>query len=135
MKLTIVERIKLLDTLPEKGDFTTLKILRKLTETLSFDEKEHAALQFQAEYACPECHEKFLLAEPVVCAKCNLLVERTGMLWWNPDADVEKNIHLGEKAKAIVSEALKKLDAIKELTAQHMSLYEKFVGEEKDKEE
>ena len=47
MDLTVRERLLLLQILPRQGDLTTIKIVRRLREELSFDEDEHRQLNFQ----------------------------------------------------------------------------------------
>lgn len=101
MKLKTFERLVLLNVLPAQGDFTTLKLLRKLRETLSFSEAEHKALQFKK--------------------------SEDGRIQWLAEGDVEKDITIGEKVNDIIVEVLKKLDKEKKLTEEHYSLYEKFV--------
>lgn len=105
MKLTVLERLILLQTLPGQGDFTTLKIIRKLRESLSFSEEEHKELQFKQE---------------------------GGQVRWNQPQVQEKNVHIGEKANDIIVQALKKLDEQKRLTEDHYSLYVKFVKTQKE---
>lgn len=101
MKLTVLERLTLLGSLPEKGDFTTLRIVRKLREDLSFAEEEHERLE---------------------------LKQQDGRISWNPVVDGDgKEVEIGEKANDVVVESLKKLDKEKQLTAQHISLCEKFL--------
>lgn len=102
MELTVLERIALLSVLPGEGNFTTLKIVRKLREDLSFTEEEHKVLNFKQE---------------------------ENSLFWNKDAEVVKDISIGNKATEIIVESLKKLNDSKKLTEQNYSLYEKFVGE------
>lgn len=99
-KLNVFERLILLNILPKEGDFTTLKIVRKLREDLSFSEEEH---------------KKFNLKQdgPTVT--------------WNTEADKPKEIPIGEKATDVIVDALKKLDKEKKLTDQHFTLYEKFI--------
>ncbi len=101
MKLNTFERLILLNILPKEGDFTTLKIVRKLRESLSFSEAEHKALQFKQE------------GEQVK---------------WLVEGEIEKDIVIGEKATDIIVETLKKLDTAKKLKDEHYSLYEKFLG-------
>ena len=103
MLLTILERLILLDILPKKGDFTTLKIVRKLREDLSFSEEEHAVLHFKQLDA--------------------------NQIQWDVEAakDLDTEITIGEKAADIIVEALKKLDEDKILQDNHYTLYEKFV--------
>jgi hypothetical protein len=103
MILTTLERLLLLSILPKEGDFTTLKIVRKLREGLSWTEAEYAERKFTTS---PEGNTSWTLG--------------------NPDA-VE--IPIGEKATDIIVEALKKLNDEKKLTEQLYSLYEKFVEE------
>lgn len=101
MKLSILERLILLGTLPREGNFTTIKIIRKLRETLSFSEEEHKKLQFK---------------------------DDNDRLTWA--MDFEKDVVIGEKATDTIIESLKKLDEQKKLTEEHFSLYEKFVAKE-----
>lgn len=101
MELGVFDRLILLNILPKEGDFTTLKIVRKLREDLSFTEAEHKALQFQ---------------------------QNEGTIKWQTEADIPKEIQIGEKATDIIVEVLKKLDKDKKLTDQHVSVYEKFVS-------
>ena len=102
MELTVTERLVLLQLLPQEGDYTTLKIVRRLREELSFDEDEHAALGF---------------------------VQDDERVRWNPDADLVKDIDYGGKASSIVVEKLAELDEQKVLREEHLPLYEKFIGD------
>ena len=101
MELNISERINLLDILPQQGDFTTLKIVRELRESLSFNEEEHKKHNFRQEGS---------------------------MTYWDNDVGETKDIHIGEKANDIIVATLKKLNDDKELRNEHFTLYEKFVG-------
>lgn len=101
MELGILERLVLLNSLPAQGDITTIKIVRKLREDLSFSEEEHAQLNFKQE---------------------------ADQLLWNKDAPVTKDVTLGEKALKVIRDALVSLNQKKELHADHLDVYEKFVG-------
>jgi hypothetical protein len=101
MKLGTFERLVLLNILPSEGDFTTLKIVRKLRESLSFSEAEHKALQFKQEGE---------------------------QIKWLTTGETEKEVIIGEKATDIIVETLKRLDKEKKLKNEHYGLYEKFVG-------
>lgn len=101
MILDVRERIILLDILPALGDFSTLKIVRKLREELSFNEEEHKKLGFKT-----------------------LPGEITA---WNAENEPNKDIQIGEKANDIIVSSLKKLNDEKMLKQDHFSLYEKFV--------
>jgi len=98
MELTIYERLLLLNVLPPTGDLTTIRIVRKLRETLSLTEEEHV-----------EHH-----------------IETTpdGNVKW--DNDVPKPFELGAKAHDIAVKALEKLDSEGAITEQHLSLFDKF---------
>lgn len=100
MKLSVFERMILLNILPREGDYTTLKIVRNLRDDLSFSEEEHKVLQFKQE---------------------------GDTMFWKTDADKPKDVSIGEKAKDIIITVLKKLNDEKKLTDQHFGLYEKFV--------
>ena len=99
-ELAVVERLVLLNILPKEGDFTTIKLLRKLRENLSFDEDEHKKLNF---------------------------VQDGDQVRWNQEALSDKRIQIGEKQADIIQSALEKLNDEKKLTDEHFSLYEKFV--------
>ena len=102
MLLSIRERFALLAILPREGSFSTLKIVRELREDLSPDEEEHKALQF---------------------------VQEGETLRWNSEKDVGREFEFGLKATEIIVDALKALDREKVLKIEHLSLYEKFVGD------
>jgi hypothetical protein len=101
MILSVFDRLILLNIMPKEGDITMLKIISKLKDNLSFSEEEHKALQFKNE---------------------------DGQIMWKEDADIKKDIEIGEKATDIIVEALKKLNKEKKLTEQHIPLYERFIG-------
>ena len=101
MLLNTFDRLILLNVLPKEGDITTLKIIRKLKDDLSFSEEEHTALQFKNE---------------------------DGQIMWKEEADIKKEIEIGEKATDIIAEALKALNKAKKLTEAHISIYERFTG-------
>ena len=149
MKLTILERTQLLGALPEREDILTIKILRKLRETLSFSEEELKSFEARKEYACPyrgedtdgkrlTCDNKGFFLEQPTCGKHNLLMLPTGQmnLFIPPESlKLEKEIHLGTKAREIASNALKRLNDTKQLTEAHVSLYEKFFPPEEDEKD
>ena len=106
MKLSIKDRLVLLNTLPPEGNFATLKIVHELKMALAPSEEEAKAID---------------------------LVQEAGQLRWNPTKDVEKDVPIGKVARGVIETALKKLDAEKKLTPDHLSLYERFVvGEEEE---
>lgn len=100
MKLSPMERLTLLSILPKEGNFLTLKIVRKLREDLSFDEKEHQILKFEQE---------------------------AGMIKWDTKNDFQKDVNIGEKTFETIANVLKSLDESNKLTEQHFGIYERFV--------
>lgn len=106
MKLTVGERYVLLDVLPKEGTYTTLKIVRKLRENLSFSEEEIKA---------------FGISETPSEAGLRVV--------WNVDRPQEADIDIGERATDVIATALKALDKSGKLTDREFSLFEKFVGE------
>lgn len=100
MELNVYDRLILLNIMPKEGDFTTLKIVRKLREDLSFSEDEHKALEFKNE---------------------------NGQVQWKQAGDVPKEVSIGEKAADLIADVLKKLDKEKKLQEAHYRVYELFV--------
>ncbi len=100
MELKTFDRILLLNILPREGDITSLRIIRKLREDLSFSEEEHKVLEFKQDG------------------------ER---IQWKTEADRPKTVDIGDKAKEIIRNRLKELSDQKKLTEEHLPLYEKFV--------
>ena len=106
-ELTVLERLVLLNILPKEGDFTTIKLMRKLRESLSFDEEELKKIEF---------------------------VQDGDQTRWNVEnaREIVKQIQIGEKMTDIIHDALKKLNDEKKLTNGHVTLYEKFVVDRKE---
>ena len=106
MELRIHDRLLLLGLLPEKSDFTTLKIVMELRAALSFSEQEHKDFKI-----------KEVPGED----------GKGSFVQWEQEADKPKDISIGTVARDIITKALKDLDTKKQLTVEHMSLYERFV--------
>lgn len=101
MELGVFDRIILINILPREGDFRTLKILRELRENLAFSEEENEALQFKT--------------------------ADDGLVRWVAEADVTKDVPIGEVAREVIETAFKALDRQKKLREEHLDLYERFV--------
>lgn len=101
MKLTVLERILLLNILPTEGDLTTITIVRELREALSFSEEEHK--------------------------KAKLKTNAEGRITWKDS--FEKTVEIKGKALEIARHALNHLNDEKKLNVGHISLYEKIVGD------
>jgi len=100
MELSVLERLVLLAILPKEGNFTTLKLVRKLREELSFSEEEHKTLGF---------------------------VQEGGQVKWNENPSIRKDLQIGEKMSDLIANTLKKLSDESKLRDEHFTLYEKFV--------
>jgi len=99
MKLNVLERLLLLGLLPAEGDLTTIRIVRQLREELSFNEQEHAALQF---------------------------TQNDKNLNWKDGVVDDKEFEFGAKAHGVIVDTLNKLQESKKVTEQHISLFDKF---------
>ena len=101
MQLNTFDRLILLNILPGQGDITTIRIVHKLRQDLSFSEEEHAALEIQT--------------------------GEDGLIRWKAEADKPKEVEIGPKAHAIVEGVLRQLSEKGLLKEQHLSLYDRFV--------
>ena len=100
MKFNVLERITLLGILPAEGSYITFKLLANLKSELSFSEVELTELGIK---------------------------ESDGKIFWNKSED--KEIEIGDKAKEIIKEALKKLDEAGKVNNENAPLYERFMLE------
>jgi hypothetical protein len=104
MKLTIGERFVLGELLPKEASFKSMKILRKLKESLSFSEEDLASYKISTEE----------------------LPSGGSVLRWDTSVE-DADIVIGEHATTLVKEALAKLDASGLISNREYSLYEKFM--------
>lgn len=102
MKLSIMERIQLLSVLPAEGNAVTLRIVSDLRRDLSFSEKELKDGEIKTD---PE----------------------NNRVMWNNNADVVKDVKVGDTARGVIVDAMKKLDTEKKLNLALLPLYEKFM--------
>jgi len=102
MKLTVFERLNLLQVFPKESDFATLKIVRGLQTNVGLSEEDFKEFEVKQEGE---------------------------QIKWNEKGNEEREIEIGDKGKEIISNALKELDKEKKITTQLFSLYEKFLGE------
>ncbi len=100
MKLSVGDRLILLNVLPQQGDIITLRIVRDLQSALSFSEKEHKQLKFSQE---------------------GQRVNWTG--------EVNKAVPIGPKAHIVIQTELEKQSQAGNLPMQAVELYERFCGE------
>ncbi len=145
MKLTVLERLLLLNLLPEAGNLTTIRIVRELRESLSFTEDEHEVLRFET---LPGGNVRW--RSPDTWATFARVKTDDGVQWAMADGSFtfygewseEKNaeyaakcqeligdgafIQVGKRARQEVKEWLKKLDEKGEVREPHFSIFEKF---------
>ena len=137
MKLSVLERMILLNLLPPTGTFANLKVLRIAREALSFDDKEHKLLNIRYEGEGDKAQMRWdnhTIVEKAtgieVVGNPEVVQE---MIRKSPDAFEmkpimnDKNVIMGEIVTQMIVKKLKELNGKEELTEQHYSLYEKFV--------
>lgn len=100
MKLNIYERIVLVNVLPEKGSFETVKMIDALRNLLYPSEKE--IKQFE-------------------------IVQEDKSLKWNKKAMEEKELPFTVMEKAFIIKEFEKLSKSELLTVDHYKIYQKFV--------
>ena len=100
MKLNLLERIMILNILPKEANFTTLKIMNKLKESVAPSEEEYKEFEIK---------------------------QSESGITWNLKGNEEVEIPIGEKATDVIVESLKELDKNKKLTQELFGLYEKFI--------
>lgn len=134
MELSVLERLKLLECLPREGDYTTIKIVRELREALSFKENEH--IEFGIETfdpgQCMECDYTGFAAADDSCPQCHGgKFKKSGQqqINWNLEASRNVKIDIGVKGKGIVVKTLEELSKSNGVTEQHVTLFEKFIGD------
>lgn len=101
MKLNLLERIVLLNILPQESNFATLKIVNDLKNSLAFTESEFKEYNIKQE---------------------------SDKVTWDLAGNNEKEIVIGEKATDIIIEQLKRLNDQNKLTMNLYSVYSKFIG-------
>jgi hypothetical protein len=101
MRLTILDRVLLLQILPKEGNIGTMRIVHNLRMELAPSEEE--------------------------VKKCNIREdpEKDQLLWDNNDYTAE--ISIGEKANDVIVNALKRLNSELRLTEQLIPFFEIFV--------
>jgi len=127
----------LLNLLPPTGTFANLKVLRIAREALSFDDKEHKALNIRYEGEGDRAQMRWdnhvIIEKATGKSPSGDAATVQEMIRKNPD-DYEmkpimndKNVIMGEIVTQMIVKKLKELNNKEELTEQHYSLYEKFV--------
>jgi hypothetical protein len=105
--LNVVERLVLVNMLPQEGNWSHRKVVREVSEEVDLDTEERTKLNLrQGE-------------------------EGKGVMWDEPDPDkpYTKECEIKPKGMALIIDHLSKMDKDEKLEPQHDSLYEKFVEE------
>ena len=106
---SVLERFLLLNgVLPQQGDITTIRLVRRLREALSFSEEEHKTLNIRPSGPAGE-----------------------GRNWDDPDR-IMKSVAFGPKMRELVVEGLKAISNAGQLTDQHLDLVDRFMAEEEE---
>ena len=103
MTLTIKERFLILNLLPREDNITNIRTIRKLREALSLSDAEQ---------------ERY---KPVF--------GESGGVTWDGTQPQEAEVEIVPLAIPIVQKALKKLNDENKLAEEHLSIWDKFVGE------
>ena len=105
MLLTLKERLLLLNILPREGDLLTQRVVRDLQNNLGVKDEEFKEYNIQS---LPD-----------------------GKVTWDMAKDTGKDFVIGKKADEIICSTLTELDKQKKVTADFLSLYDKFMAEVK----
>jgi len=133
MKLSVLERIMLLQVLPAEGSYSNLKLLREAKESLSFNEEENKALNVKQEDGQIRWDSFMVInkatGEPVEGdpEMVAVMVEKNPELFDHIPTVEDKDFEFGEVVTKLINTALKDLDTNEKLTEQQFSIYEKFV--------
>jgi hypothetical protein len=100
MRLSVMDRLMLLDVLPQQGNILTLRIVRDAQQALELHTSEIEDWEIT-------------LNGPHIR--------------WNQEKVQDVDVSLSEAALGIAREAIKKLDGENKLTANHISLWEKLI--------
>lgn len=100
MKLTLLERLNLLNIMPEEGDLRTMRTIHRLRMDLAPTEQDVKAWE---------------------------IVSEGNQIHWNAKKDTTAEIQVGELGREIILERFKELDSQKKITLQMIPLYERFL--------
>ena len=102
MELSINERLLILSILPKEGNILTLRIVRDLAREVGFSEEELKDWEIKQE---------------------------GNNVSWNSQKVVSKDIKIGDAAKKVISDEMKKLEKENKLQITYLDLFEKFTEE------
>jgi len=139
MKLTVFERIILLNILPSSRDALTMRLVMEMKQKIGFSEAELAALNPKNgqdwSQGCPRCGSKEVgypgaemrLSPERTCGACGYQgMSGPGQVFWNTKAPQEAEVELGPRAISIIAERLEELSKNNLVRPEHMSLCDKL---------
>ena len=100
MKLHIQERLLILNILPKEGSIVTVRLLKELIGSVGLSGEE--------------------------IKKWKVQTKDNNQVVWDNTQTTEKDIHIGDSAKALIAEKLEILNKESKLTVEQLSLYDKF---------
>ena len=107
MKLTVLERLRLLQVLPKEGSIITLRVVDELRKNVAFKDEEI---------------KKFNVKE----GEDQEGNKKEGIVSWNEEGYKDAEVELGEKAVEIVVDALEDINKNEKLTNDFISLWGKI---------
>ena len=143
MKLSFMERLKLMEVLPRMGDYDTMKIAQALRKALVFTESENIEFGIEAKepghcdncgyvgFAAPDdsCPKSIAKDnEEPVCHNSKFIKTGEQQITWNVEAARDAEIEIKAREKGIVVRSLNELSKSGGVTDQHLTLFEKFIG-------
>jgi hypothetical protein len=102
MKLSVKERLSLLQILPKMDNILTMNIVYELGKKISIGAKEFEELGF-------------------------IQNDKTGEIQWDVTKEKEKEVEFEKAELDIIKDSLKKLDESKKVELVHISLWDKFM--------
>ena len=121
--LNLMDRLVVINLLPEENNYATLKLIRDLKSNLGINDDEFK------EFNLKQGGETF------VDDAGNEHIVPEGQMMWNALAGVPKDFEIRRKARKLIVGELEKLDKDGKLTENHFNVYEKFVEPEPDTDE
>ncbi len=143
--LSIVDRLKILEILPKAGNIATMKIVQKLRKTLSFKENEHVEFGIVAKEpghcetcgyegfaapddSCPRSIPKGKGDKPE-CMESKFIKNGQQNIYWNVEAERDVDIEINVESMGVIVTALNVLSERGGVEEQHISLFDKFIGD------
>jgi len=103
MKLSIKDRLIILNVLPNQETYANMLVIRDLTADVGFSKLDHEYFE---------------------------IVEENGDVSWDPEKEQDKEVPIGITAFELIKKAFKKIDADGGITNDFMDIYKRFVEDE-----